>query len=50
MVQKSGWIFTTNQQAQNDMSHLCQTTQSIVQRISRSLLQEEYVPLLEMDM
>ena len=29
MVQKSGWIFTTNQQTQNDMSHLRQTTHRI---------------------
>ena len=30
VVQKSKWIFTTNQQTQNDMSHLRQTTHSIV--------------------
>ena len=26
MVGKSGWIFKTNQQTQNDMTHLLQTT------------------------
>ena len=26
VVRKSGWIFTTNQQAPNDMFHLYQTT------------------------
>ena len=50
MVQKSGWIFTTNQQTQNDMCHIRQTTHGIVSRIYRSLLQKEYVPLLKMKM
>ena len=26
VVRISGWIFTTHQQAPNDMFHLCQTT------------------------
>ena len=30
VVQKSGWIFTTNQKTQKDMSHLRQTTHGIV--------------------
>ena len=30
VVQKSRWMFTTNQQTQNDMSHLQQTTHGIV--------------------
>ena len=50
VVQKSGLIFTTNQQTQNDMSHLRQTTHGIVWQIYRSLLQEEYVSLLKMKM
>ena len=29
VVQKSGWIFATNQQTQNDMSYLLQTTHGI---------------------
>ena len=30
MVQKSGWIFTANQQTQNDMSNLRKTSHGIV--------------------
>ena len=30
VVQKSGWIFTTSQQTQKDMSHLRQTIHGIV--------------------
>ena len=50
MVQKSGWILTTNQQTQNDMSDLRQTIHGIVKQIYCFLLQEEYVPLLSMKM
>ena len=43
MVQKSGWIFTTNQQTQNNMPHLRQTTHGIVLKIYWSLLKEEWI-------